>query len=51
MLPDIDVVLPLQTLAGEKQPLSATRTEALPKKTGRDRTSPKSLEKAFNDHE
>jgi hypothetical protein len=38
-------------LAGDKQPLSASRQEVLPKRTRRDLPAPLTLEPAFTQHE
>ena len=51
LLPTEDIDLPQQNIAGDKQPLSATRQEILPKRTIRDLPAPLTLESAFTQHE
>ncbi len=51
LLPTEDIDLPPQAIAGDKQPLSATRSKILPKRTKRDLPAPLSLESTFTQHE
>lgn len=46
-----DTELPPQTIAGDKQPLSATRLEILPKPTRRDHPAPITLDPTFAKNE
>ena len=51
LLPTEDIDLPQQNIAGDKQPLSATRPEFLQKRTIRDLPAPLTLEPAFAQNE
>ena len=51
LYPDEDTQLPQVPLAGDKQPLSNSRQEILPKRTRRNLPAPLTLESAFTQHE
>ena len=51
LLPTEDTDFPLHNIAGDKQSLSATRPEILPKRTRRNLPAPLTLEPAFTQHE